>query len=127
MLERGDSVPHFEVTTVDGRLVRYSTIWQRRNLVVIALPEADTLAAERYLSSLTELRSGAITQHTECIVTRDSVQGLPAPGVVVADQWGEIAFVVSAPALDALPSAHELILWIEHVRQRCPECEGEAK
>ena len=127
MLERGDSVPHFEVTAVDGRSVRYSAIWQRRNLVLIAFPDADMPAADHYLSSLTELRSDAMAQHTECIVTRDSVPGLPAPGVLVADQWGEIVCVMSAPAIAALPSAHELILWIEHVRQRCPECEGEAK
>jgi peroxiredoxin len=127
VLGRGDSVPHFEVTTIDGRTIRYSTIWQHRNLVLIALPEADVAAAEHYLSALAPLRSDALAQHTGLIVTREPVEGMPVPGVLVADQWGEIACVASAPDTTALPPAHELIEWIEHVRNRCPECEGEAK
>jgi hypothetical protein len=126
VLERGDSVPHFEVT-VDGRTIRYSTVWQRRNLVLITLRETDVLAAGPYLSSLAALRSAAFAQHTEFIVTHDPVEGMPMRGVLVADQWGEIVYVVAAPHTAALPPAHELIEWIEHVRNRCPECEGEAK
>ena len=42
MLQRGDSVPHFWVTTVGGEVFSYSTIWQRKNLVLLCLPAAES-------------------------------------------------------------------------------------
>jgi hypothetical protein len=41
MLQRGDSVPHFEVKTVEGQRFSYSTIWQRRHLVLLAIGAGD--------------------------------------------------------------------------------------
>ena len=38
-------VPHVEVTTVDGKRVRYGDIWQRRNLTADADPELTAPAA----------------------------------------------------------------------------------
>jgi hypothetical protein len=32
-----------------------------------------------------------------------------------------------ADSVDGLPSAVSLLEWLEHVQQRCPECEGEAR
>ena len=42
MVQRGDTVPHFRVTTLQAGTVQYSTIWQRRNLVLITLPPSDS-------------------------------------------------------------------------------------
>ena len=41
MLQAGDLVPHFTVKTLHGDEFSYLTIWQRRNLVLIALPVTD--------------------------------------------------------------------------------------
>ena len=60
-------------------------------------------------------------------MTRDTVPGLPAPAALVADRWGEIAYVATAPTLDGLPAPSTLFDWLDYVVQRCPECEGEAR
>lgn len=116
----GDQVPHFTIHTSDGRAVDYSTIWQSRNFLLVALPEATN--AHAVADALRELDSG----DTRCLVTQQPVPGLPAPGVLIADQWGEIVHIERAPTVQALSDPQELAGWIEHLRQRCPECEGEA-
>ena len=127
MLQRGDLVPHVTIRTLDGETVAYSTIWQHRSLVLIALPDADSDAARRYVDHvsgrLQEFRDAA----TACLITRDPIAGLPSPGVVVADQWGEIALVAAAADAGGLPSADELLEWIDYVRRQCPECQGETR
>ena len=40
MLQRGDLVPHFKVKTVGGDLFNYSTIWQRKHLLLVRLLHA---------------------------------------------------------------------------------------
>jgi hypothetical protein len=72
-------------------------------------------------------RVHGLDDDTEWIVTRDAVEGLPCPGVVVADQWGEIAHVVRSLQVEDLPAPDELIEWVRYLQYRCPECEGEAK
>jgi hypothetical protein len=124
-LQRGDQVPHFEITTIDGAVVRYSTIWQQQNLVLVMLPDASGGA-----SRTGELAAAADVfrqRQAACLVTTDLVDGLPCPGVVVADRWGEIVYVTEASRADALPPASDLLEWLDYVEQRCPECEGEAK
>ena len=61
------------------------------------------------------------------VITRDRVSGLPSPGVVVADRWGEIQYVADAAGVDDLPSPQELIEWLQYVQSQCPECQGEAE
>lgn len=119
-LANGDQVPHFTVTTVNGEAFSYSSIWQSKNLVLMVLPGSDQNAGR----TLEELRR-IETPDTRSVVTTDVVPGLDAPATLVADKWGEIAHVVHAP--DELPTGDDLADWIEHVRQRCPECEGEAR
>jgi hypothetical protein len=46
MLHRGGSVPHFEVKTIGGELFSYSSIWQRKNLVLLAIPAAELTVRE---------------------------------------------------------------------------------
>lgn len=126
MLQRHDLVPHFEVTDLGGSRVAYSSIWQRKRLVLAILPDWDATSrhyADRLMASFRELNDDG----TECIVTRDAVEGLPIPVVVIADQWGEIAHLVHSLHVADLPPPSELIDWVRHVQHRCPECEGEAK
>jgi hypothetical protein len=127
MLQAGDLVPHFEVTTVQGRKVAYSTIWQRRNLVLISLPPSDAESARAYTVQLAT-ETPAFSEHdTEWVVTRDIVAGLGHPGVLVADRWGEIVHVAAGPDVAALPQPDELFEWVRYLQRQCPECQGEAR
>src|SRR5688572_11921911 len=40
-LHPGDLLPHFEVTDLYGKRVDYSSIWQRKNLVLVMLSDTD--------------------------------------------------------------------------------------
>jgi len=125
MLKPGDILPHFTVTELDGRQVDYSSIWQRRNLVLVMLPDSGPSSREYARQLASRLDSQA--DHTAWIATTDRVPGLPSPGAIVADRWGELNHVASAASVAGLPSVDALAEWVEYVRYRCPECEGEAK
>ena len=126
-LQRGDAVPHFEVTAIDGSSIDYRTIWQRRNLLLVALHGAEGRATRPAL--LDELAARAQQLRalaTAVVITDTAVEGVPCPGVVVADRWGEIYFVRGgSPA--GLPDAGELLQWLTYIQQECPECEGERR
>jgi peroxiredoxin len=127
MLQRGDSVPHFEVKTIGGELFSYSTIWQRKNLVLVAIPAAELEAPGTYVSQLVARRSEFTANDAECVVTGDRVPGIQSPAAVVADRWGEIVHVANTSRVDDLTSPDELLDWVDYLDRRCPECEGEAK
>ncbi len=127
MLQRGDLVPHFDVMRVDGASIRYSTIWQHRNLVLITLPAEDSAASGQYVSQLTARLPEFDERATTCVITRSKVEGLPAPGVVVADRWGEIVHVAAEPKIERFPAPDELLDWVDYIQRQCPECEGEAR
>ena len=127
MLQRGDSVPHFDVTTVAGERFSYSTIWQRRNVVLVVLAGGKTALTESYVSRLAARMPEFTARAAEFVVTRDRVPGIDAPAIVVADKWGEIAYVAAASQVDDLPSPQELLAWVDYLEGRCPECEGEAR
>lgn len=124
MLRRGDQVPHFDVKTVDGARVSYaSDIWQRRHLVLVVLPDGAPAPGDALAPSLQE--DGA--DDVEVVVTRDRVGGVAAPGVLVADRWGEIVFATASEGVPGLPDASDIAEWVGYVRMKCPECEGEAR
>jgi hypothetical protein len=126
MWMRGDQVRHFDVGGVDGARVQYAAIWQRRNLLLVSLPDAAALDAAAYVSALAG-RAADIDAYDVCVViTTDAIDGVPRPGVVVADRWGEIKFTTGAASVAELPSADELVEWVRFVQCACPECEGEA-
>jgi hypothetical protein len=127
MLQRGDSVPHFEVKTIGGEPFSYSSIWQRRNLVLLAVPSAESIAPGTYISDLVGRRTEFTAKDAECVVTADHVPGIQGPAVVVADRWGEIVHVAATSELDDLTSPEELLDWVDYLGGRCPECEGEAR
>jgi hypothetical protein len=126
VLQRGDQVPHFEVRTAGGELFRYASIWQHKNLVLVALP-GDAPAG--VWDTIEQATRGDAFQRPESIfvVTRDRVPDLPAPGALVADRWGEIVYSTQTSRVDELPTSSDLLDWLDYVDQRCPECEGEAK
>ena len=125
VLHSGDAVPHFDVTTVDGPVIRYAAIWQRRNLVLVTLDSSE--ADNRYAAAVANNADEFARRAAECVITYDDIAGLRAPGVLVADRWGEVVYAVTGSAVSELPSPRELIEWLEYVEHRCPECEGEAR
>jgi hypothetical protein len=124
-LERGDLLPHFEVETIEGTVFRYSSIWQRKNLLLVLVGAPD--AGGAYVCALRERNSAFHALDTVCVVTAGEVPGFPAPAAIVADRWGEIINVSAAMEVSLLPSAEDLLEWMEHVQHRCPECEGESR
>jgi hypothetical protein len=124
-LQRGDSVPHFQVATVGGELFKYDTIWQRRNLVLAIV--GASAADDQYARTLDAKASVFRDHDTTVVVTPDEVPGLSRPAVLIADKWGEIVHVSEVSDSDGWPGPTELLDWVDYVRRRCPECEGEAR
>jgi hypothetical protein len=113
-------VPHFDVTTVDGRRIRYADLWQHRNLVLVFVA-GEPAEPQSYAQAVLARARDFEAAETALVVTAGRVAGLPAPGVVVADRWGEIVYR-SAEGGAALPGADELLDWVHFVRMQCPEC-----
>ena len=127
MLQRGDLLPHFTVTTLHGDEFSYATIWQRRNLVLVALPVTDSESARSYVSELAARGAEFSDCDADCVITQDRVQAIPSPAVLVADQWGEIIYIAAKSDIRELPQVEEVLEWLRYVESRCPECEGESK
>lgn len=121
-----DLMPMFTASGADGTLFRYKDIWQRRNLVLVSLRDNDpTMAA--YVTSLGALERDLATYDAVLIFTTTRIEGVPSPGVVVADRWGEVYYVQEADRASDLLSPHELMDWLRFVRNECPECQGETR
>jgi hypothetical protein len=127
MLQTGDLVPHFTVTTFSGESFDYSDIWQRKNLVLVLLPHADSAATTRFVDQLTAQMSQLTSDDSACVMTRDSISGVQSPGIVVADRWGEIHHLAGGKTVDDLPGPDDVIEWLRYVQHQCPECEGESR
>jgi peroxiredoxin len=127
MLQRGHQVPHFDVTRRDASRFRYSEIWQRRNLLLVLLPAESSPDCARYEAQLAKHAQTLTLHNAESVISSDPVAGLRAPGVLIADRWGEVCFAHEAARIADLPSPEELIEWLEYVQHQCPECEGEAR
>jgi hypothetical protein len=127
MLHRGDLVPHFNVTTLQGRTVGYTAIWQRRNLVLITFPASESESYRTYVSQFAAEMPAFSVHETECVITRDSVAGIGCPAVVIADRWGEIVHVTTGLDVAELPRLSEVLEWVAYLQNQCPECQGETK
>lgn len=127
-LQRGDSVPHFALRRPDGSTWDYSaTTWQRKNLLLLTLPADTEVADVIYVDQLLKHSADLLALDTTWVLTRETIQGLPTPGVLVADKWGEIYLVAGAPHLSELPAASEILECLRYVEHECPECQGEAR
>jgi hypothetical protein len=79
MLRRGDLVPHFTVKILQGDEFSYATIWQRRNLVLIALPATDSESARRYVAELATRSAEVIASQADCVITQATRDDRRAP------------------------------------------------
>jgi hypothetical protein len=121
-----DLMPMFTARNGHGALVHYQDIWQRKNLLVVTVPEDDSAAA-RYAESLSALEPTLASQDVAFIVTTTPIEDLRSPAVVVADRWGEIYYVKEGGPVAELPTPDELIEWLQYVQNECPECQGETR
>jgi hypothetical protein len=119
-LQRGHAVPFFEVETAEGARRAYRDVWQRRSLLLVSVAPASLDLAQIAARLRERVGEGA-----EVVVTSDPVEGMPRPGALVADRWGEIVFV--APIDPAAVDVEDLAEWVRFVQLQCPECEGEAR
>ena len=126
MLHAGDFLPHFQVNDFYGTRIDYASFWQRKNLVLVMLSDIDR-PSRSYAEQLMARGRDSKEDDTEWVVTCDRLAGIPNPGVVIADRWGEVMHVAQAPDVAHLPVPDELVEWVDYVRHRCPECEGEAR
>ena len=116
-------VPHFDVSTVDGRRLHYDEVWQRRNLVLVVLSANDRETAAQYASRLQARADDFFSEETTVVVTVDVVPSLSVPAVVVADRWGEILFHDSpSDQTWRMPDVDELLSWVHFAQIQCPEC-----
>ena len=126
MLRRGDQVPHFAVTTLDGTRVVYRDIWQRKNLLLVLVASGEASPVRDRLSELARISPELVALNTQCVITAERIAGCPASGVVIADRWGEIQAIVHS-ADDDVVDADDILDWLRYVQNRCPECEGESR
>lgn len=125
MVRARDLMPFFSVSgTADGHPVDYRTIWQRKNLVLASVPRDDP-ARDAYVASLTSRAADLRAHDTALVITADAVPGVPSPGVVIADRWGEIYYVTGEPSARSLPGPDDLVEWLRFIQVQCPECQGE--
>ena len=125
MLEKGERVPQFEVTTIDAVSVSYGDLWQKKNLALVCLPEDDSPHATNYIQALRDSLPALELHDAIVIVTTMKVAGMPSPGCLVADRWGEIQWVARSDQIADLPSPGQIAAWLGYVEIQCPECEGE--
>jgi hypothetical protein len=98
VLQRGDLVPHFAVIDLFGKSVDYSSMWQRKNLVLVMLPGSDP-ASPTYAERLIARGRDPHQDHTEWVVTPEHIAGLPNPGAAVVDHLpnGRTTCTIDAP------------------------------
>jgi hypothetical protein len=127
MLKAGDQVPHVTVRSADGTSISYGDLWQQKNLLLVLLADPGSPGSEAYLARLRASMADLTAHDTASIVTSDRIPGAPAPGVLIADRWGEIWYVHQADSDGALPTPDALVEGLRHVQLQCPECQGEAR
>lgn len=125
-MQARDQLPHFTVRDSAGATFDYDAIWQRKHLVLVSLPpdrptavdDQGLGAARAYADQLHTAMADLTHAGIVCVVTTDSVPGVPRPGAVVADRWGEVVFVSAAGQL-APPAPADLAGWAKMTAMRC--------
>ena len=116
MLAPGAQLPHLTLTSVTGDTIAYRDLWQRCNVAIVCTADAEV--ARPFVNATADFAE----RNAVCLVTRETHEVLPCPGIVIGDRWGEIVHVARE-----VPRVEDVLEWLDHLEQRCPECEGEAR
>jgi hypothetical protein len=92
--------------------------------VVVVLHGPDCEACAAYVAKLAEQAEDIGASDGRVKYVRAALED--APGVAIADQWGEIAVAELAGAAHRFMEPAEVITWLQYLAMKCPECEGEA-
>jgi hypothetical protein len=118
----GERFPHVSLQRTDSTPFTYADIWQRRHLLLVTLapegrdvPEDEARFMKRLETYDEELRRYEVTT----VVTRDTVAGLSAPSILIADRWGEVVAVESAERIASLPDLEHVLEWLRMVARAC--------
>jgi hypothetical protein len=125
----GSAVPHVTIATTNGRRVEYAELWQRKQLMLVIVPEARNAVWTAFEQQLEAARAQFEALETALVVSRDRVRGVDRPLACAADRWGEVTHIAPLEAGGGfvMPELDTLLLWAEATLHRCPECEGEAR
>lgn len=77
-------------------------------LLLVVLPAEETESARKYAASLRAQRPVLDGDDVAFVVTRNRVAGVSGCAVVIADQWGEVAFGVD---MMIQPASRRLVSW----------------
>jgi hypothetical protein len=116
-------IPHFEATAIDGEHVRYTDLWQQRNLVLYLVPMGARDAAHDYLDALRSRVAQLRPDDVTLVAIEGTVPRLPESTLVLCDRWGEIEHVTPlGDDVQSWPAVDEIVEWLEFIRSKCPEC-----
>lgn len=137
-LESTDSKPPIPLRTDDRRATVLVTIHAECAACAVYLDELEQHAEEmrawdgRVVAVIAGDPTGspgrdtAFVRRARDVERRLERRGVPRPGVVIADQWGEVFAVEAAGGDHAFPPAVEVVSWLRFLAIQCPECQGEA-
>lgn len=128
-LETGKRLPLIQVQPLDGdALVPLRRTGRLATVLVTVHPGCETCAA--YLDGLARVQTEMEEWDGRLIATHVSDElaaaGIPAPAVLIADQWGELFVVEPAGDDHAFIEPDEVVSWLRYLAIQCPECQGEA-
>ncbi|NLG63030.1 MAG: hypothetical protein GX539_12385 [Candidatus Cloacimonetes bacterium] len=128
-LETGQRLPLITIQPADGGTpVPLRKAGRLATVLVTVHPDCAECSA--YLESLRDVQGRVEEWDGRVIAARATEElaaaGVPAPAVLIADQWGELFVVEPAGADHAFIEPDEVVAWLRYLAIQCPECQGEA-
>ena len=128
-LEKGQRLPMMSVEPVQGGApVALRRAGRLATVLITMHPDCDECAA--YVDALAERQSDIDDWDGRVVATYASDElaaaGIPAPAVLIADQWGELFVVEPAGDDHGFIEPDEVVSWLRYLAIQCPECQGEA-
>jgi peroxiredoxin len=144
ILQRGTTLPCWQLPEASGRMVRYGDFRGRRNLVVFLGHPPGCEACEGMLRELAAGYGELIAEEAEVLailqVNQEEAAGLKArldlpfplltdaggilgggPAIAVVDRYGEVFTSVRADDGHLFPSMKYILEWLGFIEVQCPE------
>src|SRR5690606_41996563 len=125
---KGTAPPAFYPLSLHDALPIFRKAGRLATVLVTVHPDCAECSA--YLESLRDVQGRVEEWDGRVIAARATEElaaaGVPAPAVLIADQWGELFVVEPAGADHAFIEPDEVVAWLRYLAIQCPECQGEA-